>query len=381
MIDRYTNIEIKKIWSNNHKYEVWYELEKINARAVAKNKNATLSDWAVIDWDSNTIKKQLKQNEVKYRHDVIAFVKLICDYNKKNAWAIHYGLTSSDLVDSFNSVAHHESIEVMLNALEHLVHQLAHLGFKHTYTEIIARTHGQNAALMRLGHKLTIYMKMLLHCDKTFTYSGLSGLALKMSGPVGETDNNPNTDDSPMLRMYPITVPDYECSQIIPRVYYYNEMASVLQLSLVLNNIANDLRLLNQTEISEWKTTKSATKVYGSSSMPHKVNPIGLEKICGMTRLIKGYFTAFIDNLVLWNERDISNSCVERIVFEDIYHIIMHQLLCLSTEIENGYFDIERIEKNVKAAVNIDSHSKLKAYQDKGMSWVDAWKKVKSESK
>lgn len=377
MIERYKNIVIDSFWNDTRKYVIWYRVEKAIAESNAMNMNKKLLEWKPIAFDEEDI-EEIKCIEKETKHDVAAFIQYICEENPKNARFIHSSLTSSDLVDAFNSFAIKKSLFYVMECTESLHKVLNGLISNHYSVKMIGRTHGQHAAVITLGHKLDVYNTQIEHWLRHTKVVALN-IGYKLAGPVGMGCNIKESEawmlDSAldMDRFY-----QQSSTQVVPRYYYYDAMSSILGLSLILNSIATDLRLLNQTEIGEFVVV-SSKKQWGSSSMPHKVNPINLEQVCGITRIIRGYFTAFVDNTALWNERDISNSSVERIVFPDIFHLIVKQLQDIANTLVNGYFNTERINSNLmKADIGILSNQLVQIMLEReNIPYTKAIRKVK----
>nr|DAG86911.1 MAG TPA: Adenylsuccinate lyase-like protein [Bacteriophage sp.] len=348
MIERYEDKRIKEAWSNNKKYTVWYKIEKKLADAVARSHSRKLAEWKKIEFDASD-EAEINRIEQDTKHDVAAFVKYICDENPKNAWAVHVGLTSSDLVDSALSNSIKESTYVLIYMLVALENKLSNIASNNKDSVMLGRTHGQQAVIMTLRHKLTVHMNQLSLIIRKLRYY-VNRLSFKTDGPVGMgTYLNRDTFDYQLLggaldlegSQY-----RYECTQVIPRSYYFDIISTVFCLSQILTSIATDIRLLSQPEIGEFVLVNSKEQ-WGSSSMPHKVNPIKAERVCGLARLIQGYFNAFCGGMVLWNERDISNSCVEREALPSMFHAVVQQIKDLDDTLDIGTFNTEKMRNNI----------------------------------
>ena len=377
MISRYKDDVINLYWSESRKYQIWYRVEQAIAESNATIIGEQAYEWKLIAFNAEDI-EEIKRIEEDTKHDVAAFIQYICDENPKNARFIHSSLTSSDLVDTFNSFAIKNSLIYVIEGATCINKILNDLSFKHTRTKMIGRTHGQHASIITLGHKLEVYCRQIESWIRNAKII-CNDIGYKLAGPVGmgctvhDSDAFMLDSELDMYRFY-----DNGSTQVIPRYYYYNALSCVLGLSMILSSIATDLRLLNQTEIGEFIVQNTGLQ-WGSSSMPHKVNPISLEQVCGMSRLIKGYFISFIDNIALWNERDISNSCVERIALPDIFHLIMSQLKSMSNTLTNGIFDTKKMEMNLmNASIGVLSNQLVQIMlQKKNIPYTKAVKKVK----
>lgn len=377
MIERYKDDVINSYWCDTRKYGIWYRVEQAIAESNAMNLNESIYEWKNIQFDQQDI-DEIKRIEQTTKHDVAAFIQYICEKNPKNARFIHSSLTSSDLVDTSNSFAIKGSLEYTIGEAEKLTSIINDLSYKTLNVKMIGRTHGQHASVITLGHKLEVYCRQLEAWLRHAKFV-VQGVGYKLAGPVG-MGSTINESDAWMLDNA-LDMDRFHQSgstQVIPRYYYYDALSCVLSLSMILTSIATDLRLLNQTEIGEFVIENSKDQ-WGSSSMPHKVNPIALEQICGMSRLVKGYFIAFIDNIALWNERDISNSCVERVMLPDIFHIIVKQIHSLIDVMSKGHFDLERIKSNLfEARIDLMSNQLVQIrLSKKKISYVQAVKEVK----
>lgn len=377
MIERYENDAIKSFWSDTRKYEIWYRIEQAIAESNAMNMGESIWEWKPIAFMEEDI-EEIKRIEKDLKHDVAAFLQYICEENPKNARFIHSSLTSSDLVDTFNSFAIKNSLFYVVNCVYSLTNKLNDLSFKNLNTKMLGRTHGQHASIITLGHKLEVYCRQLEAWSRHAKII-ISNIGYKLAGPVG-MGCNINESDAWMLDSALDMDRLHQCgsTQVIPRYYYYEAVSCVLSLSMILASIATDLRLLNQTEIGEF-VVHNSVRQWGSSSMPHKINPITLERVCGMSRLIKGYFNAFIDNIVLWNERDISNSSVERIVLPDMFHVVVEQTEALEDIVNSGEFDHRRMADNLlNAKIGVLSNKLVQIMLEKhDISYIEAVKRVK----
>ena len=376
MIDRYKNEVIDDYWCDNRKYSIWYRIQQAIAESNAEYTGEDLSEWKLINFDESDI-AEIKRIEQDTKHDVAAFIKFICEENPKNARFIHSSLTSSDLVDTFNSFAIKRSFEYVISCVETLNNSLNEMSYKYLNVKMLGRTPGQHASITTLGHKLEVYCRQFEHWID-HARMVCSNVKFKLDGPVGMGCNM--TEYNSWILSSELDMERFNGStQVIPRYYYYPVMSDILALSMILTSIATDLRLLNQTEIGEF-VIENTENQWGSSSMPHKINPISLEQVCGLSRLIKGYFNAFIENMVLWNERDISNSSVERIVFPDIFHIIVTQIGSMKRSLYTGHFDVVRIKENLmNARIDVISNQLVQIMlSDNNIAYDQAVERVKS---
>lgn len=365
MIGRYEDKDLKGIWSDAEKYRVLYDIEVIVAEAANKRWGCKKQlKWKPINFEDKGVLQEIKNIEKSTKHDVAAFIKYICKKNPQNARFVHVTMTSSDLVDTHLSYCIKCSLTHLSNWLMKVNHVLYDMAGKYKNVKMLARTHGKHATPTMLQHKLRVHYDIIDDCYYKLTDVS-DGMRTKVSGPVGIgsilIDNEEATaklaKDLQLKNNTPDNGREYvHDSQVINRAWYFDAIAQVFKVSNVLNSLATDLRLLAQEEIGEF-VIGSGKKQWGSSSMPHKVNPVKLERVCGINRLVKGYFNAFAENMTLWNERDISNSSVERIALPDIFHAVILQCKDLIDVLENGHFNTERIHENLlNASVGVYSN-------------------------
>lgn len=371
MIGRYEDKHIKELWSDTEKYRVWYEIEIYVAEATRTLWGVKKPlEWESIDFEDNKVLQRIKNIEKETKHDVAAFITYVCEMNPDNARYVHATMTSSDLVDTYMSYCIRYSLSYVAELLHSLELRLRSKAIEHKYVKILGRTHGKHATPTMLPHKLSVHIDIINDCYNKMT-SIMNTMRVKLSGPVGigsvllsDEENRKKLVKDLYLRdnaPYPAKNDYKHDSQVIHRAWYFDAIAQVFKTSSVLNSLATDLRLLAQEEIGEFVIGRSENQ-WGSSSMPHKVNPVKLERVCGMSRLVKGYFNAFTENMTLWNERDISNSSVERIALPDMFHAVVLQIKDLKDVLKQGRFDVEKMRENLLNA-SIAVYSNYLVYQ------------------
>ncbi len=346
MIDRYKIKEIEKIWSEENKLKIWLEIEILAIEAFEKK-------GVIPEGISKKIRKRVKRiepEEVKERekitnHDVAAFVDVIEKKAGKEASPyIHYGLTSSDLLDTTTAVQMRESLKIVLDRLRKLENAIKKQVKKNKGVLIAGRTHGMFAEPMTLSHKFLTYLSEAKRNKKRLKEAIEEVSYGKLSGSVGNY-----LHVSPEIERYVMKKlglkPEPVSTQIVPRDRHAIFLFTMVLIGAFLERIAIEIRLLSRTEISEFgEPFKKGQK--GSSSMPHKKNPIISERICGMARLLRGYLIPVLENISLWHERDISHSSVERIVLPDASHLTVYMLEKMIFLVENLRINRDRIKKN-----------------------------------
>jgi len=346
MIERYKIKEIEKIWSEENKLKIWLLIEILTIEAFEKK-------GVIPKGISEKIRKRVKDikpEEVKKRekitnHDVAAFVDVVeKKAGKEVAPYIHYGLTSSDLLDTTIAVQMRESLKIVLDRLRKLANAIKKQVRENKGVLIAGRTHGMFAEPMTLSHKFLTYLSEAKRNEKRLKEAIEEVSYGKLSGSVGNY-----LHVSPEIERYVMSKlglkPEPVSTQIVPRDRHAIFIFAMVLTGTFLERMATEIRLLSRTEISEFgEPFKKGQK--GSSSMPHKKNPIISERICGMARLLRGYLIPVLENISLWHERDISHSSVERIVLPDASHLAVYMLEKMIYLIENLRINRDRIKEN-----------------------------------
>jgi len=384
MINRYEDNIVKSIWSDINRINLWknIELSHVNALFTYKSDlnlhSFTHNDLALInrnlklDLNENDLNK-MKEIEIETRHDFISFVKLIEDKVPSNSgrW-LHYGLTSSDIIDTANSIRCVNSLIYTRQNLTLIITSLLERIKKDDAdTEILSRTHGQAAEVQQVKN---IFQRWLSFARRAYDDLILAEKKLKvgkLSGPSGNHVFVTKNIESVALSHFNLQ-PATNASQIIPRDIYLDYYYALLKAVLFIEKIAFDIRLYSQSEIKEICEGFSE-KQKGSSAMPHKKNPIYCENLSGLARLYKGYMMTAIDNCETQLERDISHSSSERIIFEDCAHITNFGLCRLNDVLSNLVINDFNCKLNInKNRTKIDSQKTLNEKIANGFSRFDS---------
>ena len=349
MINRYKNQKISYIWNDQNKFDTWKKVQEtylktLEEEGVAKprisEKIASVSVEA----------EEVYEREKITNHDLASFVDILQNKVGEGSNWIHYGLTSSDVVDTSNSLLIKESLEVLLKLVDDLLNEIKNRAIDEQNTKIIGRTHGVFAEETFLGNILgNWYLEIKRNLDRLSTAKETISYG-KLSGPVGNyTVVTPEIEDKTLKKLG--LKAEKFASQIVSRDRYAEVFSAISILASSYDRIAGNLRSYQRSEISEiFEPFKDGQK--GSSAMPHKKNPIGSERISGLSRIIRGYSISSLENMVLWNERDISNSSVERIIIPDSFNIICFMTTELTSIIKNMVINHEQIKKNLENAKN-----------------------------
>jgi len=349
MINRYKNQKISYIWDDQNKFDTWKKVQEtyvktLEEKGIAKpgisEKIASVSVEA----------EEVYEREKVTNHDLASFVDILQNKVGEGSNWIHYGLTSSDVVDTSNSLLIKESLEVLIKLVDGLLNEIKNRAINEQNTKIIGRTHGVFAEETFLGNILgNWYLEIKRNLDRLSTAKETISYG-KLSGPVGNyTVVTPEIEDK-TLKKLDLKAEKF-ASQIVSRDRYAEVVSAISILASSYDRIAGNLRSYQRSEISEiFEPFKEGQK--GSSAMPHKKNPIGSERISGLSRIIRGYSISSLENMVLWNERDISNSSVERVIIPDSFNIASFMTTELTSIIKHMVINYEQINKNLENAKN-----------------------------
>ena len=377
MIKRYEVKEITEIWSDENKFQNWLNIELLNCEALSKLKVIPINE-------INEIKKTIGFNindvyeiEKETKHDVIAFTRAISKFmnNDVKKW-IHYGLTSTDVVDTANAVALKQSNDIIEIELKNLKKELTKISLKHKYSYIIGRTHGMHAEITTFGLKILGWVNELDRHIKRFALARNDIEVGKISGAVGTYANTPPFVQEYICKKLKINSALFS-TQIISRDNHSFYFDTLNNIGLSLDKWATELRHLHRTEIEEISEYFDLNQK-GSSAMPHKKNPINFENICGLTRLLSGYALSANRNVNLWHERDISHSSVERIIFLDAINILVYVLRRFIKTISEMGVNKKKMLENIKTSnAKIFSGSILNyLIKNNNLSREDAYDKI-----
>jgi adenylosuccinate lyase len=346
MIPRYTHPEMGRIWSEQRKYETWLQVELAAAAAMADAglipADAARELQAKAAFDVNRI----EEIERVTQHDVIAFTTSVAEHAGPAARWLHFGLTSSDVVDTAQALQMREACDVILADLEAARESVRARAEEHRRTPMIGRTHGVHAEPMTFGLKLALWYAELTRGIERVRRARETVRVGKISGAVGTFAHlDPAIEQAVCARLGLEPAPI--SSQVIQRDRHAELVTSLAIVAASLEKFALEIRGLQKTEIGEVEEP-FAKGQKGSSAMPHKRNPIGAEQIVGLARLIRGNAMAALENVALWHERDISHSSVERVILPDSF-IALDHMLRRFTRIVNGLVVYpERMRENLE---------------------------------
>lgn len=372
MIPRYMRPAMRKIWSEENKFQRWLEVEILALEAweileaVPKGTAAAVRARATVD------ARRIAEIETQVRHDVIAFVSQIAETVGDEGKYIHFGLTSYDVVDTALSSLVREALEVILSDIQGILDVLGPLALRYKDTPMIGRTHGVHAEPITFGLVLVRwYEEMKRNFDRVQV--AMADISVgKLSGPVGTYAHVDPFVERYVCKRLDLT-PASVSSQVIQRDRHAAVLSTLAVVASTLEKMATDLRGLARTEIREIEEPFRAGQK-GSSAMPHKRNPVGLEQICGSARLMRGYVVAALENNALWHERDMSNSSVERIILPDATTLLDFVLARMTGIVRDMRVYPERMLANLNLTGGlVFSEEVLLALVASGMKREDAY--------
>ena len=374
MIDRYISNEINSIWNDQNRFNTW---KLVQEKFVETLEQLNIAEVGVAEKirKAEVTKDEVYKREEITNHDLASFVDILQEKVGEGSNWIHYGLTSSDVVDTANSMLILQSIGIVEESINNLLSILQERAIQEKDTVIIGRTHGVYAEETFLGN---IFGNWHLEIQRSLKRieSSKNNIAIgKLSGPVG--NHSVVTEKMEKLTLEKLDlVPETFANQIVSRDRYAEVISALGILASTYERIATNIRSYQRSEISEmFEAFKEGQK--GSSAMPHKKNPIGSERISGLARIVRSYVNTSLENMVLWNERDISNSSVERIILPDAFHLISFMTNELNSIISNLIVNYEQINKNLTNAKNKSMSQKLLSHLvTKGIDRETAYRKL-----
>ncbi len=315
MIPRYTRPEMAELWSEEHKFRVWWEIETLVIEALAKSGRApaTLAPAMLRSREVNP--EEIAEVEERTQHDVIAFLEVMTRDLGADAHHVHAGLTSSDLVDTAQAVRVRQAGGIIRKDLDRLESAIARQADRHRNTVMVGRTHGIHAEPITFGLKLAVWLDEVRRNQVRLDRAIDSISCGKLSGSVGTFAHlGPEVEAYVCERLELRPAP--ASTQVVQRDRIAEFLGVLAVIGGSLEKFATEIRGLQRTEVGEVEEPFLSGQK-GSSSMPHKRNPIICERITGLARLLRSYAMAGFENIALWHERDISHSSVERVILPD----------------------------------------------------------------
>jgi adenylosuccinate lyase len=374
MIERYSRPQMKRVWSDENKFDKWLRVEI-----------AVCEAWADLDVIPRKVIPKIKLARVNLKrmeeilrqthHDMTAFLGSVSESLGSESRFIHLGLTSSDVIDTALSLQLIESAELLTQGTKELISVLAQMAMKHKYTVMIGRTHGVHAEPISFGFKLALWTEEMRRNLQRLAEAKKVIAVGKISGAVGTYATlSPEVEEKACARLGLAPAP--VSSQVLQRDRHAQFVTTLAIIASSLEKFATEIRGLQRTETREVEEPFAAGQT-GSSAMPHKRNPELCERICGLARLVRGYALTSMENIALWHERDISHSSTERIILPDCC-LVVDYILNLFTSIMRGLQVYpQRMKRNIELTKGlVFSQRVMLALIDKGLSRQKAYELV-----
>lgn len=380
MIERYTRPEMGRIWDEDNKLRQWLRVELAALEALAQNgyisKRIPLNVRAKAKFSLARVKKL----ESSIQHDVIAFLTNLSEHLGRDGRFVHFGLTSSDILDTSLALQLKEASRILIRDLNELTATLRRLARQHKWTLMVGRSHGVHAEPITFGLKMAVFyaefkrnLERLERATDNISYG-------KISGAVGTFANVSPKVEAFVCRKLGLK-PAPISTQIVQRDRHAEYITTIAIIGGSLEKLATELRHLQKTETLEVEE-QFGRKQKGSSAMPHKRNPITSERIAGLSRVLRGNALAALENIALWHERDITHSSVERIIFPDSTILLDYMLATMTTALKHLKVRKDRMIENLKQSRGmVFSESLLLKLIQKGCTREHAYAQVQKTAK
>jgi adenylosuccinate lyase len=379
MIERYEVPEITKIWSSRNKFQKWLDVEIAITEVWHQWGEVPNQSMKNIKDNADFDVKRIDEIEKKVKHDVIAFLTSVEEFIGSDSAYIHKGITSYDIVDTALSLLIRESLDIVIKQTKIFKDLLIQKAFKYKDLVAIGRTHGIHAEPITFGCKYLIWYEEIKRNLERLEKARETISVGKISGSVGTYIHFPPEGEDMALEKLNLT-PCKVSSQIIQRDRHMEVMFVLASIGSAIEKIAVEIRHLQRTDVLEVEEPFSKGQK-GSSSMPHKRNPVKCERISGMARLLRGNLSVTLENNILWHERDISHSSAERIIFPDAFHATAFMLKDIIYVIDGLNVYPENIKRNLDITNEVYFSQKvLTLLLDKGMPRQKVYEQVQENA-
>ena len=379
MIPRYSRPEMARLWSDENRFATWLEVEIAATEVLAERGTVPKEALEAIRARGRFDVKRIEEIEREVQHDVIAFVSCVAESVGPEGRYLHYGLTSSDVVDTALSILMRDACDLLRTGVVELMGVVRERAFRYKASPMIGRTHGVHAEPMTFGLKLALWhaelQRQLLRLDRaraTIAYG-------KLSGAVGTFSHlPPEVEEAVCAKLGLLPAP--VSSQILQRDRHAEVMTTLALLAASLEKFATEIRALQKTEVRELEEPFGSGQK-GSSAMPHKRNPVGCEQVAGLARLVRANALASLENIALWHERDISHSSVERVIVPDSFLALDHMLARFTRIVKGMTVDEARMLRNLELGRGlVFSGQLLLELTGRGMRREDAYRVVQGHA-
>ena len=372
MIERYSRPLMRKIWTDENKFNAFLKVEILACRAWSEIGHIPSSDVDKIEANASFDLNRIYEIEAQTKHDVVAFTRAVSEtLGEEKKW-VHYGLTSTDVVDTANGYLLKQANDIIYQDIISFMEVLKQQALRYKKTPCIGRTHGIHADITSFGLKFVLWHEEMKRNLDRFQNARLEVEAGKMSGAVGNFANIPPFIQNYVCEKLGIQSANIS-TQVLQRDRHAYYVATLATIASSLEQMALEIRHLQRTEVHEAEEAFSKGQK-GSSAMPHKRNPISSENICGCSRVMRGYMHTAYENVALWHERDISHSSAERIILPDATMLLDYMLTRFKGIVENLVVYPEVMLENIyKTNGVIFAQRVMNALIEKGLSREDAY--------
>ena len=378
MIERYARLMMKRVWSEENKYDKWLQVELAVCEAWTDEGVIPPEDMQKLrsaTHDMDRLQEVLKRT----RHDVTAFLTSITEGMGPEGRWFHFGLTSSDVWDTATGLQLMDAVELLDREIQGLLAALKNRALEHKDTIMVGRTHGVHAEPVTLGLKLALWWTEMQRNQVRLTQARGAIAVGKISGPVGTHASVPPSIEARVCKRLGIQAA-LVSSQIIQRDRHAQFVTTLAVIAASLEKFATEIRGLQRTEIREIEEPFGEGQT-GSSSMPHKRNPELAERVCGLARLVRGHAVTALENVALWGERDISHSSAERVILPDSCMALDYILNLFTGIIKGMRVYPQRMKQNMEQTRGLlFSQRVMLSLVEKGLGREDAYKVVQRYS-
>ncbi|OFI50445.1 adenylosuccinate lyase [Floricoccus tropicus] len=367
MLERYTRPEMGAIWTEENKYRAWLEVEILADEAWAELGEIPTEDVAKIRENADFDINRILEIEKETRHDVVAFTRAVSEtLGDERKW-VHYGLTSTDVVDTAYGYLYKQANDILRQDLKNFLEIIGNKARDHKYTVMMGRTHGVHAEPTTFGLKLATWYSEMKRNIERFEAAAKGVEAGKISGAVGTFANIPPFVEEYVCNKLGIRAQEIS-TQVLPRDLHAEYFSTLAIIATSIERMATEIRGLQKSEQREVEEF-FAKGQKGSSAMPHKRNPIGSENMTGLARVVRGHAVTAFEDIALWHERDISHSSAERIIAPDTTILVDYMLNRFGNIVKNLTVFPENMRRNMDATFGLiySQHVMLKLIE-KGMA-------------
>lgn len=379
MLERYTRPEMGNIWTDENRYRAWLEVEILATEAWSELGEIPKEDVKKIRENATFDTARILEIEQETRHDVVAFTRAVSEsLGEERKW-VHYGLTSTDVVDTAYGYLLKQANDILRKDIHRLTEVIGEKAKVYKHTVMMGRTHGVHAEPTTFGLKLALWYSEMKRNIERFEHAAAGVEAGKISGAVGTFANIPPFVEAFVCDKLGIRAQEIS-TQVLPRDLHAEYIATMALIATSIEKFATEIRSLQKSETREVEEF-FAKGQKGSSAMPHKRNPIGSENMTGLARVIRGHVVTAYEDVTLWHERDISHSSAERIILPDTTILLNYMLNRFATIVEQLTVFPENMKRNMDATFGlIYSQRVLLKLIDHGMTREEAYDLVQPKT-